>query len=375
MRILILNYEFPPLGGGGGQIAADFCRYLASFGHEVQVHTSAHPSLPTHEVRDGYTIIRSFALRQRLHTCTVPEMAAYLALTLAPTIKHACAWKPEVIHAHFAVPTGVIAWILHQLTGLPYVLSVYLGDVPGGVPEQTDHIFRWIKPLTCPIWKSAAAVIVPATHIQTLAQHHYDVTTEIIPNGLDLATTKPSPPPSTPVRLLFAGRLSIQKNPLFLLESLSLVPQMPWTLDVFGDGPLMGAAQNLALELGLNSKVFFHGWVTPEQVQAAMATSDILVLPSLSEGLPAVGMQALAAGLAILGSRVGGISDVVLNGQNGFLVPVNDKSAFADRLHFMLDPDVLAGLKQTSRQLARNFDLPNLARRLENILVGAAISR
>ena len=177
MRILVLNYEFPPLGGGGGQIAADFCRYLASFGDEVQVHTSRHHSLPAREARDGYTIIRSFALRRRLHTCTVPEMAAYLVPTLVPTLKHVYAWKPDVIHVHFAVPTGVIAWVIHQLTGIPYVLSVYLGDVPGGVPEQTDHLFKWIKPLTTPIWKAAAAVIAPATHIRHLAQQHYDVPT------------------------------------------------------------------------------------------------------------------------------------------------------------------------------------------------------
>ena len=369
MRILVLNYEFPPLGGGGGQIAADFCRYLASFGHEVQVQTSSHPSLSRLEVRDGYTIIRSFALRRRLHTCTVPEMAFYLILTLVPTLKHVYAFKPDVIHVHFAVPTGVIAWIIHRLTGIPYVLSVYLGDVPGGVPEQTDHLFRWIKPLTIPIWKAAAAIIVPATHIQSLAWQHYKVPAEIIPNGLDYVPAGVLPHvPSAPFRLVFAGRLSIQKNPLSLLESLSQVNHLPWRLDIFGDGPLMAAAQNLATQLGLDSKVFFHGWITSQQVQTFMKKSDILVLPSLSEGLPVVGMQALAAGLAIIGSDVGGIRDLVQSGKNGFLVPVNDKSAFAAQLNSMLDPEVLFAMKRTSLQLAANFDLATLARRLENIL-------
>ena len=278
MRILVLNYEFPPLGGGGGQIAADFCRYLALFGHEVQVHTSGHDSLPAREIRDNYTIIRSFALRRRLHTCSVPEMAAFLVLTLVPTLNHVYAWKPEVIHVHFAVPTGVLGWIIHQLTGIPYVLSVYLGDVPGGVPEQTDHLFKWLKPFTTPIWKAAAAIIAPATHIRQLARQHYDVPIDIIPNGIDLAGALTSPAvPFPPVRLIFAGRLSIQKNPLFLLESLSLVKHLPWRLDVLGDGPLRVAAQDLAIELGLDAKVFFRGWVTPEQVQTTMAKSDILV--------------------------------------------------------------------------------------------------
>jgi glycosyltransferase involved in cell wall biosynthesis len=370
MRLLVLNYEFPPIGGGGGQIAAEFCRSLASFGHEVQVHTSRHPSLPSREVRDGYIIFRSFALRRHLHTCSVPEMAAYLALTVAPTLKHVYTWKPEVIHAHFAVPTGVIAWLIHQLTGIPYVLSVYLGDVPGGVPAQTDHLFRWIKPLTRPIWQDAAAVIAPAAHIRRMARRYYDVPIDIIPNGIDLADAKiSSAAPATPVRLIFAGRLSIQKNPLFLLASLSLLKHLPWRLDILGDGPLRTAAQNLVAELELESQVSFHGWVTTAQVQAAMAASDILLMPSLSEGLPAVGMQALAAGLAILGSQVGGITDVVQPGQNGFLVPVNDMAAFAARLQLMLDPQVLGGMKAASRQLAHQFDLTVLARRLEKILI------
>jgi glycosyltransferase involved in cell wall biosynthesis len=376
MRILVLNYEFPPIGGGGGQISADFCRYLASFGDEVQVHTSRHPTLPYREVRDGYTIVRSFAFRRRLHTCTVPEMAAYLALTLVPTLKHVYAWKPDVIHAHFAVPTGVIAWAIHQLTGIPYVLSVYLGDVPGGVPEQTEHLFKWIKPLTIPIWKAAVAVIAPASHIRHLAERHYDISPVIIPNGIDPADMVTSPAaPAIPVRLIFAGRLSIQKNPLFLLESLNEIKQLPWRLDVFGDGPLKRASQNLAEKCGLTSKVFFHGWVTSEQVQTAMQDSDILVLPSLSEGLPVVGMQALAAGLAILGSDVGGISDVVQPGQNGFLIPVNDSEAFAEKLTLMLDPEILAGMKQASCQLAESFGLAVLSRRLQAILASAAISR
>jgi glycosyltransferase involved in cell wall biosynthesis len=126
--------------------------------------------------------------------------------------------------------------------------------------------------------------------------------------------------------------------------------------------------ENLVTELDLTSKVFFHGWVTPEELQSLMQASDILVLPSLSEGMPLVGVLALALGLAILGSQVGGISDLVEPGQNGFLVPVNDTLAFADRLEFMLDHEVLAEMKLTSRRLAQNFDLTHIARRLEKML-------
>jgi glycosyltransferase involved in cell wall biosynthesis len=301
-------------------------------------------------------------------------MAAYLALTLGPTLKHVRTWKPDVMHVHFAVPSGVIAWIIHRLTGIPYLLSAHLGDVPGGVPAQTDHLFRWIKPFTRPIWHHAAAVTADATHIQQLAWQNYDVPIEILPNGIDLTLTWREPSaPSTPVRLIFAARLSIQKNPLFLIKTLSQVKDLPWHLDLVGDGPLRPMVEDLVTELDLSSKISFHGWVSPGELQSLMQASDILVMPSLSEGIPLVGVLALAVGLAILGSRVGGISDLVAPGQNGFLVPVNDMPAFADRLQVMLDHQVLAKMKLTSRHLARNFDLTTIARRLEKMLAECAI--
>ena len=91
--------------------------------------------------------LRSRGLRRYAHTCTVPEMAAFLITGLIPAWQLALRWTPQVIHVHFAVPTGVMGWFLHRVTGIPYVLSAHLGDVPGAVPDQTDQLFRWIKPL------------------------------------------------------------------------------------------------------------------------------------------------------------------------------------------------------------------------------------
>ncbi len=373
LRIMVLNYEFPPVGGGGGRIAADFCRHLVKLGHRVLVQTSWHPSLPRREERDGYEIVRHLAGRRRLHTCSVPEMAAYLALTWLPTWRTTLAWRPQVLQVHFAVPTGVLGWLMARGTGLPYVLSAHLGDVPGGVPEQTEHLFRWLKPFTRPIWRSAAAVTAPARHIKVLAERHYGVPVSVLPNGIDLEQFPCRPaPPGEPLRLIFVGRLSIQKNPLLLLQALGLLRDLPWRLDILGDGPLRPAAEALARELGLAPRVVFHGWVRPEAVPTAMCRSDVLVLPSLAEGLPLVGVQALAAGLAIVGSNVGGIADVIRPGQNGLLVPVNDAAALAAALRQVLDRRVAAAWKQGSRDLAPAFDLQAAARLLEDLLKKAA---
>lgn len=370
---MVLNYEFPPVGGGGGRIAADFCRELARRGYTVLVQTSGHGSLPRRESRDGYEIVRHAAGRRRLHTCSVPEMAAYLGLTLLPTLRRVLNWKPQVLHVHFAVPTGVLGWLIHQITGLPYLLSAHLGDVPGGVPEQTDHLFRWLTPLTRPIWRAAAVVTTPASHIRWLAQQAYGVPVTVLPNGIDLDLYPGQPqPPAAPIRLILAGRLSIQKNPLFLLQVLAGLQDLPWRLDVVGDGPLRWACQGLAAKLGLTPRLHFHGWVRPEQVREIMCQSDVLVLPSLAEGLPLVGVQALGAGLAIVGSQVGGITDVVQSGRNGYLVPVNDRQAWTQALRAVMDPGMVAGMKRQSRRLAHAFDLQEISGRLEVLLAQSA---
>lgn len=374
MRILVLNYEFPPVGGGGGRVAEDVCRFLAKRGHTIRVQTAYIKGLPKIEERDGYTIYRSFSFRQRADTCTVWEMGAFVIMNLLPSMRHTLIWKPDVIHVHFAVPTGVISWLINRITGIPYVLTVHLGDVPGGVPEQTDHLFRIIKPLTVPIWRYAAAVTAVSDYIRRLALQSYDVSIETIHNGVDLSQCKQSPSnPHHPKRLVFAGRFNPQKNLFFLVDILERVSALDWHMDMLGDGPLMDAIKSKIEQANLADRIHLHGWVDPATVEMIMSQSDILFLPSLSEGMPVVGARALGHGLAILGSNIGGITDVVQNKLNGYLCPVNDTAAFEKALRNMLTSDErLKAMKQESRSMAPEFDLQNIARRYEQIFEATA---
>ncbi len=373
MRILVLNYEFPPIGGGGGRFAADLCRHLARFGHDLRVQTSYFQGLPRQEVREGYVIYRSWSGRRQAHTCTVPEMGYFLAANLMPSLRHAVAWRPQVINVHFAVPTGVLAWIIRRLTGIPYVLSTQLGDIPGGVPLQTDHLFRWLKPFTVPIWRDAAAVTVPTPEVAGLARRAYGLPVHVIPNGVELDALEPlTPAVHTPTRMVFVGRFSLQKNLIFLLEVLEKLRDLDWRLDLVGDGPLRGELETLARRWNLAARVHFHGWVAPEAATAIMRHSDILVLPSLSEGLPLVGLQALGLGLALATSDHGSLLDLVQDGVNGFTCTVTDAEAFARRLRSVLtDPQLLLAMKRASRDLAPRFEAGRVARQMEEVLVAA----
>jgi glycosyltransferase involved in cell wall biosynthesis len=374
MRILVLNYEFPPIGGGGGRFSADLCRHLARFGHDLRVQTSRFQGLPAREVREGYEIYRTWSGRSQAHTCTVPEMGYYLAANLIPALKQVAAWRPQVINVHFAVPTGVLAWLIRRSTGIPYVLSAQLGDVPGGVPVQTDHLFRWVKPFTVPIWREAAAATVPSGEVAELVQRAYGLSAHVIPNGVELEALNPLPPEvHRPVRLVFVGRFSPQKNLLFLMEVLGKLRDLDWRLDLVGDGPLRGELEDLTRQQNLTARVHFPGWVTPEAATAIMRQSDLLVLPSLSEGLPLVGLQALGLGLALATSDHPSMTDLVQDGRNGFLCPATDVEAFAGRLRELLsNPPALLAMRRASRDLAPRFEAGRVARQMEKLLLAAA---
>jgi glycosyltransferase involved in cell wall biosynthesis len=146
------------------------------------------------------------------------------------------------------------------------------------------------------------------------------------------------------------------------------VKDLGWRLELLGDGPEMPHLREQVGLAGLEGRVHFYGWVAPAQVAAIMSQGDILVLPSLAEGLPLAGVQALAAGLAILGSDIGGIGDVVRSGLNGFLCPANDTGSFAGALRVMLTTDgLLAQLKAGSRSQAEGFAIPAIAAQFQGI--------
>ncbi|MCE9587099.1 MAG: glycosyltransferase family 4 protein [Verrucomicrobia bacterium] len=375
MRILILNYEHPPIGGGGGRLAAKVGAGLVARGHQVRVLTAGMPHLPPESVEQGMEIRRLRAFRKREDTCSVPEMAAWVALAIPAAIAEVRRWKPDVIHAHFAVPTGAVAWVASKLTGVPYVLTAHLGDVPGGVPEQTGRLFRWIKPFTVPIWKDAAATTAVSSFVAGLAEKAYGRLPQIILNGMEMSAP-PTLEVHEPTRLLMAGRMSVQKNPLLTVQALGLLKDLSWLCTMIGDGPLLAEVKAEAVRLGILERIDFRGWASAEEVSAAMGNADILLIPSLSEGLPMVAVEALAHGLAIVGSRIGGLADVAHETEehaNARLFELaQGAEGFAAALQpLLLNSAALMKARTASLSMAAQFDIKHSLDQYQQLLISA----
>jgi len=371
MRILVLNHEFPPIGGGGGRAAEDICRTLAKRGYEIKVLTAYIRGLSREEERDGYQVIRLPSLRAQAYKAGFLSMVVYVLAGLWTGRRLLSSFKPEVIHAHFAVPAGALAWALSRMTGIPYILTIHLGDVPGGVPEKTGGWFQWVYPFTRPIWRDANRIIAVSEFTRQLALKKYDVKIQVIHNGVDLSTEQPHLVHlNQPPRIVFAGRFMAQKNPLQVVQTLNGLKQLQWQCVMIGDGSLMQDVKRAVAESGLEDRFHFTGWIDPRDVLDWFDRSDILFMPSRSEGLPVVGVQALAKGLAIVASQVGGFVDLVDHGKNGYLIQREEVARFsASLLGLLSDSDRLISFRKASLEKAKCFEINQVVREYENVFL------
>lgn len=372
MRILTVIYEFPPIGGGGGRAACDICRELAARGHEVTILTAHMQGLPFQEDADGMRVIRISSLRTESFRAGFAAMSAFVLTGLWAGLRLIYIYRPVIIHTHFAVPSGALAWTLSVLTGIPYILTAHLGDVPGGVPQKTGAWFRWVKPFTKPIWKRAKKVIAVSEFTRQLALKHYPVDIQVIPNGVDLLQLVPAEIKlNEPPQIVFAGRFVAQKNPLAIVKILSDLKDLNWTCSMLGDGPMFAEVKQEIEQHELSERFNLPGWVTPEDVLDRFSKSDILFMPSFSEGLPVVGVQALAKGLAIVASRIGGFIDLVEHARNGYLIEVGDQAAFSQALRELISkPEVLLQFRKASAEKSRDFDIQMVVDQYQSLLQG-----
>jgi L-malate glycosyltransferase len=377
MKILVLIHEYPPVGGGGGRVAMDLCEALAERGHELRVLTAHLKGLPEVEKQNGVTIYRLHSGRKEAFRAGLGAMAGYVTASIWQGLKMIRDWKPDVIHVHFAVPAGAAAWVLSSITGVPYILTAHLGDVPGGVPEKTGKWFKFIFPLTPPIWKKARTVVAVSEFTRSLALQYYAVPVKVIPNGVDIRQI--SPPEivlNQPIRIIFVGRFMPQKNPVGVVRILARLKDLPWKAVLIGDGPLRPAVEQEIMVAGLDERVELTGWIEPEAVLKWYRQCDLMLLPSLSEGLPVVGVQAEAMGLALVFSRAGGNVDVVVPGENGCLLEVGDEEGFATAIRKLLtQPQELLKQRIASRQLAARFDLQKVVSDYEAVFERSAKDR
>ena len=267
MHILIINSEYPPIGGGAGNASANIARCLASLDHKVTVLTAHFADQPRLETCDGVTIYRVPALRRRQDRSTALEQLTFIASASLRTLSLVPQLKPNATLAFFGVPSGVVAWLLKKLYRIPYIVSLRGGDVPGFRPYDFKTFHKLMGPFLRVIWHTADAVIANSNGLRDLAlafDSHVDI--PIIPNGVDgTRYTSESRNWSHP-KLFSVGRIVHQKGLDLGLRALAQLKDLEWEWCIAGDGPQMDALKSLAQELGISERVTFLGWQSREEL-------------------------------------------------------------------------------------------------------------
>lgn len=258
--------------------------------------------------------------------------------------------KPDALHVHWPFPHGLMAFPASKLLGIPMIFSFH------GAELLLMNKFKFVQPILRWLTPQAAGVTVNSSFTrQILKQRVYDGETTTIPYGLTIEAKRPKPRQAgeTP-RILFVGRLDERKGLRYLLEAMPMMlQQQAVELRVVGKGILEEDLTAQCHKLGLDNQVRFLGFVTKDELAEEYASCDVFVLPAIvdskgdTEGLGIVMIEALAHGKPVIASEVGGIPDVIRDGETGILIPEKRPEAIAAAvLHTLENPDYAAQIGQ-----------------------------
>jgi glycosyltransferase involved in cell wall biosynthesis len=266
------------------------------------------------------------------------------------------------LHNHFADSSCSVAAIAAEIGGFSFSFTIH-------GPAEFFEMSRWwlgekarrARFVVCisSFCRSQVMVAAPPASWDKLRIVHCGVDASLFPLRRHEGRGR---------RLLFVGRLAPEKGCLLLLEAVAQLSDV--TLDVVGDGPSRAALRERAAALGIADRVVFHGYMDEAGVRQRLAETDVFVMTSFAEGVPVVLMEALAAGVPAVATRIAGIPELIEDGVTGFLVPPAEPTATAEMVRRLLDnPDLRNRIAAAGREkVVREFNLETECERLANIM-------
>jgi glycosyltransferase involved in cell wall biosynthesis len=396
LRIVCPTYWYPQSAiDTQATYVHDINRHLVRRGHSVTVITPGDRSLPRTETFDGVGIVRfPMELPPDLTYGRVAQsqvswlgkfarlavMAHYLEAQHRAILSEARANGADVIHAHWAIPTGPAAVMAARKLGVPSVITMHGGDVYVNPEQGYDFPTRWyVRPALRWTLRHAGALtaITEDCRQHALRAGAPAERIRLVFNGTDLRRFSPDEhgdrrAPHFGPNMIFACRqLFPRKGIRFLLEAAALLkPQFPDLKVVLaGDGFERPALVQLAQELGIGEDVTFLGWVSNAELPPFYRAAAVSVIPSLEEGFGIPAAEAMGCEVAVVASDAGGLPEVVENGVTGLVVPRGDSGALAKAIGSLLaDPKRRREMGQAGRARAlRLFDWDRSAEQFEAV--------
>jgi len=366
VRLLMLNYEFPPIGGGGGRAHLSLLKQYAAWEQMgVDVLTSGpKPGSTTEELSGNVTIHRVGISKKDLHVWRRAEVLEWLRRAKRPYRRMLGEQRYDLVHAFFGFPTG---WLCCRTAGrVPYVISLRGSDVPGG-NTRLQLEYKILGPLVFkPIWKKAAALVACSAGLRKRAlQFLPEAEIAVIPNGVDLEQFHPAATPPggargaadrKEVRLVTVGRFSGTKRFPLLVEAVRRLRDQGCraTLTVVGGGGLWTQLEGLVKQENLHAVVELTGRVEAEAMPEMYRRHDLFVSASMQEGMSNAMLEAMASGLPIVTTRCEGVDELIAD--NGVVVETASAESLAAAVRSLAqDASRVARMRTAARMRAEHF--------------------
>ena len=362
----MLNYEYPPIGGGAGKAHQNLVREYSRVPElEVDILTAAETPLFRREtIEDNITIYRLGLHKKNRHYWRKREVLEWLfkANRLYKTL--VAQKQYDLVHSFFAFPSGYLC--LQTAGRIPYLVSLRGSDVPGfNVRLKLDYVL--LKNLFHRIWRNADAVIANSQGLADLARSFEPaVDIGVICNGVDTDTFSPPAQRSFSgrIRLVTACRLIARKRIDLLIDAVSNIIRkgIDVELNIVGDGNLRKELESVADRLEISDRVHFHGLVEYNKMPEVYQQNHLFLMSSAHEGMSNAMLEALACGLPVITTPCEGVNELISD--NGIVVKESQSHDIAEAVCGLVqNPANYDRMAAAARQKALQFSWTPVAQK------------
>ena len=331
--------------------AINLARELVRTGHEVDYVTSHYAGLAREEIQEGVRLFREPVIgRKDLHTATILSMLSYPKAAFSRAAKLSRQQPYDVVHTHFAIPSGPGGYLASKWLRLPNVLSVYGGDIYDPSKKYSPHRHPVLKFAVKRVLNQADIIIPESEDLCRRTRDIYKTRTPVqrIPLGFVPAPFTPASRAELGLRddrvyAIAVSRLVRRKDYPTLLKALHAAGVDKLELVIVGDGPEEPALRALTAELGMKERVHFIGYVDDSKKYQYLQACDFFALATLHEGFGIVYQEAMHVGLPVVTTDEGGQTDFLEEGRNALLSRPGDIGKMAASLKRMAEDDERRG--------------------------------
>ncbi len=358
---MLTSYYLPYLAGAELYVK-EMAESLANDKHNVTIITKHFGNLKNFEVINKVNI-------HRVKTLDLPQSRSLISLPslFFKTLK--LSKDASLIHAHITYPNGIIAYLVHKITKIPYIITLQ-GDELFDYPEK-----KLLKLLKFPIklaLKNSSKIHCISNALSTSIQKNFNISKEkitIIPNGVNINQFKNAKKInlhkkySSKSILISVSRLTIKNNLSLVIESLKNMQDIKFI--IIGSGPEEEKLKKLAKKLNVNAT--FLGYIENKKIPFYLKDADIFIRTPTTEGLGIVFLEAMAANVPIIASKVAGIPDIIKHNYNGILVNL-DKKEIRNAINLLLKSQLLRKkLTKNASKFVKDYDWPIIYKKTFNL--------